>query len=78
MKKILEGIVVSLGMSKTAVVKITTVREHPMYKKLVKKDKKIKADMSDLSLSLGDKVKIEETRPISKDKHFKILEVLKK
>lgn len=77
MKKILEGIVVSLKMSKTAVVKITIVKEHPMYKKLVKKHKKIKADTSDLTLSLGDKVKMEETRPISKDKHFKILEVLK-
>ncbi len=78
MKKILEGIIVSLKMSKTAVVKITIVKEHPMYKKLVKKHKKIKADTSDLKLSLGDRVKMEETRPISKDKHFKILEVLKK
>lgn len=77
MKKILEGVVVSLKMSKTAVVKITTVKEHPMYKKLVKKHKKIKADTSDLTLSLGDKVRMEETKPISKDKHFKILEVLK-
>lgn len=77
MKKILEGIVVSLKMSKTAVVKITIVKEHPMYKKLVKKHKKIKADTSNLKLSLGDKVRMEETRPISKDKHFKILEVLK-
>lgn len=77
MKKILEGTVVSLGMSKTAVIRITIVKEHPMYKKLVKKHKKIKADTSNLSLSLGDIVKIEETRPISKDKHFKIVEVLK-
>ncbi|MDO8621428.1 MAG: 30S ribosomal protein S17 [Candidatus Levybacteria bacterium] len=78
MKKILEGIVVSLKMSKTAVVKITIVKEHPMYKKLVKKHRKIKADTSDLKLSLGDKVRMEETRPISRDKHFKILEVIKK
>ncbi len=78
MKKILEGIVVSIGMSKTAIVRITIAREHSIYKKLVKKDKKIKADTSNLSVSLGDKVRIEETRPISKDKHFKILEVLKK
>ena len=78
MPKVLEGVVVSLKMQKTAVVEVTRTAPHPIYKKLIKRDKKIKADTAGLSLSVGDRVKIRQTKPISKDKHFKIVEVLKK
>lgn len=78
MPKILEGVVVSLKMQKTAVVQVTRVAPHPIYKKLIKKDKKIKADTSSFELAVGDRVRMFETRPISKLKHFKILEVIKK
>jgi len=78
MSKIFEGVVVSLKMQKTAVVLVTRVIPHPIYKKLIKKDRKIKADTSSFELGVGDRVRIGETRPISKLKHFKILEVLKK
>jgi small subunit ribosomal protein S17 len=78
MSKILEGVVVSLKMQKTAVVEVTRVVPHPMYKKLIKKDKRIKADTSDFKLAVGDSVKIHETKPISKQKAFRILEVLPK
>ena len=78
MPKVLEGVVVSLKMQKTAVVQVSSTAPHPIYKKLIKRDKKIKADTAGLSLSVGDRVKIGQTKPISKDKHFKIVEVLKK
>lgn len=77
MKKIIEGKIVSLKMNRTAVVEVTWKVAHPLYKKLLKKTKRIKADTGELSLTLGQKVKIVETRPISKEKFFKVLEVIK-
>ncbi len=76
MSKIFEGSVVSARMQKTAVVEITIRRPHPFYKKLLKRRKRYKVDISDFNVKIGDKVKIVETRPISKEKHFKIAEVL--
>jgi len=78
MSKILEGVVVSLKMQKTAVVKVSRVTPHPIYKRLIKRDRGIKADTSGFKLNVGDKVKIQETKPISKQKAFRILEVLPK
>lgn len=78
MQKILEGIVVSLKMQKTAVIKVSRVSPHPIYKKLIKRDKRIKADNSFNKLIVGDKVKIVQTKPISKQKTFRVLEVLPK
>jgi len=78
MSKVFEGVVVSLKMQKTAVVQVARVTSHPIYKKLIKKDRKIKADTSSFDLAVGDRVRIGKTRPLSKLKHFKILEVLKK
>lgn len=77
MKKIFEGIVVSNKMAKTVVVEVMSKSAHPIYKKLIKRDKRIKVDTGSLSLNLGDRVKIVETKPISKDKHFKVVEVIK-
>lgn len=78
MPKVFEGVVVSLKMQKTAVVLMTRTTHHPVYKKITKKNKKIKADTSSFEVVVGDKVRITETRPFSKEKHFKILEVIKK
>jgi len=78
MSKILKGVVVSLKMQKTAVVQVSRVIPHPIYKKLIKKDRRIKADTSLFKLAVGDRVKIQETKPISKQKAFKITEVLSK
>jgi len=77
MKKILDGIVISLKMQNTATVAITRRFPHPLYKKLIKKDDKINADISTFTPHVGDRVKIIETKPISKTKHFKIMEVVK-
>jgi small subunit ribosomal protein S17 len=76
MKKILEGKIVGLKMNKTAVVEVTRRRAHPLYGKLMKKTKKFKADTQGLSLEVGQKVKLIPTRPISKQKFYKV-EVIK-
>ena len=75
--KILRGKIVSLKMKNTAVVKISQMSVHPLYKRRVKKDRTLLVDIGGFSPVLEDWVKFGETRPISKNKHFKITEVLK-
>lgn len=75
--KILEGKVVSLKMKNTAAVRVSRLRIHPLYKRRIRRDRTLLADLGDFSPALGDRVKVAETRPISKNKHFKITEVLK-
>jgi small subunit ribosomal protein S17 len=77
MQKTFNGKIVSLKMNRTAVVEVTRKRPHPLYRKLLKKESRYKADTGDLTLTLGQKVKIAETRPMSKGKFFKIVEVIK-
>lgn len=77
MSKILNGKIISLKMEKTAVIEVTRKSPHPLYKKIRKVSKKYKADTGELTLKVGDRVKIKETKPVSKDKKFKVLEVLK-
>ena len=77
MKKILNGVVISLKMKNTAIVNVTRKFPHPLYKKLIKRDNKVSVDTSTFSPKVGDRVKIVETKPISKTKHFKIMEVVK-
>ena len=57
-------------MDKTVVVLVSRYVKHPKYKKYIRRDKKFKAHDPDNKYKIGDKVTIEETRPISKDKHF--------
>lgn len=71
--KVLKGVVVSDKMDKTVVVSITRFVEHKKYKKRLKISKKYKAHDETNSKKVGDKVEIIETRPISKDKKFKIV-----
>lgn len=77
MKKTFEGVIVSVKMAKTVVVKITRKYPHPLYKKLIKRDSHLNVDSGTFTPKAGDRVKIEEVKPISKTKHFKILEVIK-
>lgn len=72
-KKTLRGVVVSDKMDKTVVVAVNRFFKHPKYKKYVKMTKKYKAHDEENVSKVGDNVTIEETRPVSKDKHFKIL-----
>jgi len=76
MPKILIGTVISTKMKKTVVVKVERKFRHPLYKKVIVRHKKYKAHNEELKLKEGDQVKIIETRPISKDKHFKVIEKL--
>lgn len=73
LKKVLSGVVVSDKMDKTVVVKVNRFVKHPVYGKFVNKSKKYKAHDPLNTYKTGDKVDIEETRPISKDKHFKVI-----
>ena len=71
-KKQLKGKIVSVKMKNTVVVEVERVKQHPKYKKRYKVMKRYKAHTVN-DLNMGDKVTIEETRPISKDKRWKVL-----
>ena len=71
--KVLKGVVTSDKMNKTVVVEVTRFVEHKKYGKRIKKTKKYKAHDENNSKKIGDVVEIEETKPISKDKHFKVI-----
>jgi small subunit ribosomal protein S17 len=75
--KTLQGIITSLKADKTATVTVTRKWQHPLYKKYVKRSKKFATHYENMELELGQTVLIEETRPISKTKRFKVTEVVK-
>ena len=70
---VLKGVVISDKMDKTVVVSVSHFIKHPKYGKYYKVNKKYKAHDEENKCKMGDKVEITETRPISKDKKFKIL-----
>lgn len=70
------GIVTSNKMDKTVVVEINTLVEHPKYHKFIKQRTKFKAHDEANSCNIGDKVRIVETRPLSKDKRWRVAEVI--
>ena len=72
-KKTLQGIVVSDKMQKTVVIKVERIKEHPKYKRRFKVHKKYKAHDENQEYHIGDKVVIEETKPISKDKSWIVI-----
>jgi len=73
LNKVLKGVVTSDKMDKTIVVEVTRFVEHKKYGKRIKKTKKYKAHDETNSKKIGDVVEIEETKPMSKDKHFKVI-----
>lgn len=72
------GIVVSDKMDKTIVVAVSERVKHPLYKKIVNRTKKFKAHDENNSCGIGDKVLIQETRPLSKDKCWRLVEIVEK
>ena len=76
-RKELIGTVVSDKMQKTIVVKVERLVKHPLYKKTIKKFKKFKVHDEENKAKVGDKVRIVETRPLSKHKRWRLVEVLK-
>ncbi len=77
-KKILEGQIVSNKMINTVVVKVETIKQHPKYRKRYTASKKYKADTSGNVFNVGDRVFIEESRPLSRDKRWVIKDLSKK
>jgi len=73
-KKRYTGKIVSNKMAKTVVVEVKTVKEHPKYKRHYLTHKKYKAHLEVGAYNVGDKVMIEECRPISKDKKWKVVD----
>ena len=72
------GVVVSDKMEKTVVVKVDRLVKHPVYNKYIKRTAKYKAHDIDNSCKIGDRVMIVETRPLSKDKRWKVREIIAK
>lgn len=77
-RKVREGLVVSDKMDKTIVVLEETHVLHPLYKKRMKKSIKYKAHDENNACKIGDKVRIMETKPLSKDKRWRLVEILEK
>jgi small subunit ribosomal protein S17 len=77
-RKVLIGKVVSDKMDKTAVVAIESYKKHNLYNKRIKSTKKFKAHDENNEAKIGDTVKIMETRPVSKDKRWRLVEVVEK
>jgi len=77
-RKIRIGTVSSDKMDKTITVSVETVKQHPLYKKTIKTSKKYKAHDENNEAKTGDIVKIMETRPLSKDKRWRLVEIVRK
>jgi len=75
-RKTREGVVVSDCQDKTIIVEVTRRTPHPLYKKVVKLSKKYYAHDEENKAKKGDKVRIEETRPLSKTKRWRLLEII--
>jgi len=75
-KKVRIGHVIGVKMDKTVVVAIETLKRHPLYGKTIKKVAKYKVHDENNTCKLGDKVKIIETRPLSKEKRWRVSEII--
>ena len=78
LRKTMIGTVVSDKMDKTVVVAVETSVAHPIYNKTVKRTYKLKAHDEENACQAGDKVTVMETRPLSKDKRFRVVEIVEK
>jgi small subunit ribosomal protein S17 len=77
-RKVREGLVVSNGMEKTAVVAVTDRVRHPRYDKTVQRTTKLFVHDEANDLNVGDRVRIQETRPLSKNKRWRLIDVLER
>ena len=78
MRKTEVGKVISNKMDKTIVVAIEDSVKHPLYKKIIKRTVKLKAHDENNECSIGDRVRVMETRPLSKDKRWRLVEIIEK
>jgi small subunit ribosomal protein S17 len=78
MKKARVGLVVSDKMDKTVVVLVERRLKHPKYPRIVRRSSRLKAHDAENSCRIGDRVRIEESRPLSRDKHWIVTEIVEK
>ncbi|MDR2557989.1 MAG: 30S ribosomal protein S17 [Oscillospiraceae bacterium] len=78
LRKTRVGVVTSDKMDKSIVIAIKDNIRHPLYKKIIKRTIKLKAHDEKNECGVGDKVEVMETRPISKDKHWRLVKILEK
>ncbi|PHJ37207.1 30S ribosomal protein S17 [Desulforamulus profundi] len=78
MRKVRQGRVVSDKMDKTIVVAVEDRVRHPLYNRTIRQTKKFKAHDEENSCRIGDTVRIMETRPLSKDKRWRVIEILER
>ena len=78
LRKVMVGTVLSNKMDKTVVVAVETSEKHKTYGKFLKRTYKLKAHDEENSCQIGDKVKVMETRPLSKDKRWRVVEIVEK
>ena len=78
LRKTRVGLVVSYKMDKSVVVAIVDNVKHPLYKKIVKRTVRLKAHDEKNECRVGDRVEVMETRPLSKDKRWRVIEILEK
>jgi small subunit ribosomal protein S17 len=77
-RQVLRGTVVSTAMDKTAVVEVTNLKAHPVYRKRYRTTKRYYAHDENNECQVGDIIRIAETRPLSKKKRWRLLEVIEK
>ncbi|HPE88896.1 MAG TPA: 30S ribosomal protein S17 [Spirochaetia bacterium] len=77
-KQVLQGVVVSDKMDKTIVVEIMMRKLHPLYKKYLTRSKKVKAHDEKNDAKVGDTVRVVETRPLSRDKRWRLSEIVER
>ena len=76
--RILQGVVVSDKMDKTVVVNVARRKQHPLYRKVINRSRRFKAHDAANECNVGDVVRILETRPISRDKRWRVIEILER
>ncbi len=77
-RKVRVGMVVSDKMDKTVIVQVSDLKSHPLYKKVIRQRARFKAHDENNECGVGDKVRIMETRPISRDKRWRVVEIVEK
>jgi small subunit ribosomal protein S17 len=77
-RKVMQGTVVSAAMDKTVVVTVETRKPHTLYKKIIKSTNRYKAHDEKNECAVGDVVRIMETRPLSKSKNWRLVEIVEK
>ena len=77
-RKTARGYVVSDKMDKTIVVEVERRKQHRLYGKIMRTNSKVKAHDENEEAGVGDRVRIEECRPLSKDKHYRLIEIIEK